>query len=163
MASHRQARRRQTKSTSRTGQAKSTCEVHVDWAYHGRWNHFWGTYTYQGHGVYGFKSTSHGTPLDTYGRVLYVDTFNSAYGPGWMRENSFLMHRPLGSWCYSVNPHGSHPAGTGSHYRFTIEGPGVTPDVGTLAMAPTTPWDKVAQAPSNAALAAFNDPLCRPH
>ncbi len=138
-------------------------EVNVDWAYNGRWHHFWGTYTYQGHGVYGFKSTSHGAPLDTYGRVLYVDTFNSVYGPGWQRENSFLMHRPLGSWCYSVNPHGSHPAGTGTQYRFTIEGPGVTPDVGTTANAPAGPYNKAAQAEDNAALAALNDPLCRPH
>ena len=31
-----------------------------------------------------------------FGRNLYVDTFNSAYGPGWKRENSFLMHKGTG-------------------------------------------------------------------
>lgn len=137
-------------------------DVHVDWAWDGQWNHFWGTYTYAGHGVYGFASTSGGVPLDTFGRNLYVDTLDSAYGSGWHRENSFLMHGPLGSWCYSVNPHGTHPAGTGSQYRFSILGPGVTPDVSTVVDAPG-PYDKAGQASDNAALAALGDPLCKPH
>jgi hypothetical protein len=137
-------------------------DVHVDWAWGGQWNHFWGTYTYAGKGVYGFASTSGGVPLDTFGRNLYVDTLDSAYGAGWQRENSFLMHGPLGSWCYSVNPHGSHPAGTGSQYRFSILGPGVAPDVSTVVDAPG-PYDKAAQAPDNDALRALGDPLCKVH
>jgi hypothetical protein len=137
-------------------------DVNVDWAWGGQWNHFWGTYTYAGKGVYGFGSTSAGVPLDTFGRNLYVDTLDSAYGAGWRRENSFLMHGPLGSWCYSVNPHGAHPAGTGSQYRFSILGPGVTPDVSTTVDAPG-PYDKAAQAPDNDALRALGDPLCKPH
>jgi hypothetical protein len=136
--------------------------VHSDWAYGGQWNHFWGTYTYDGSGVFGFRSTAGGAPLDSFGRNLYVDTFNSAYGTGWKRENSFLTHKPAGSWCYSVNPHGSHPAGTGTEYRFTILGPGVTPDVSVTIPAPA-PYDKVAQAPDNAALLALGDPQCKPH
>ncbi len=137
-------------------------DVHVDWAYNGQWNHLWGTYTYNGTGVYGFKSTASGAPLDSFGRNLYVDTYNSAYGSGWQRENSFLTHKPGGSWCYSVNPHGAHPAGTGSQYRLTILGPGVAPDVSVTVNAPGA-YNKAAQAPDNAALAALNDPACKPH
>jgi len=136
--------------------------VNVDWAYGGQWNHLWGSYTYNGGGVYGFHSTPGGEPLDSFGRNLYVDTYNSAYGPGWQRENSFLMHKPGGSWCYSVNPHGSHPAGTGSQYRLTILGPGVTPDISVTVPAPGA-YNKAAQAPDNAALLALNDPACTPH
>ena len=136
--------------------------VHTDWAYGGQWNHLWGTFTYNGSGVYGFKSTPQGQPLDTFGRNLYVDTFNSAYGTGWKRENSFLMHGPDGSWCYSVNPHSPYPAGTGSQYRLTILGPGVTPDVSVTVPAPG-PYNATAQAPDNAALTALNDPKCVPH
>jgi len=39
-------------------------------------------------------------PLDSYGRNVFVDTFGSAYGPGWKRENSFLTHGPGGAFCY---------------------------------------------------------------
>jgi hypothetical protein len=79
--------------------------------------------------VHGFRSTAGGNPLDTFGRNLYVDTFNSAYGSGWKRENSFLMHKGTGTFCYGFYPHGSHPIGKGQRYRATIIGPGVTPDV----------------------------------
>ena len=30
-------------------------------------------------------------------RNLYLDTFNSAYGPGWKRENGFLTQNPAGT------------------------------------------------------------------
>jgi hypothetical protein len=137
--------------------------AHIDWGYGGQWHHLWGTYTYAGHPVFGFHSTPAGVPLDTFGRNLYVDTYNSVYGPGWIREASFLTHQKGGgSWCYSVNPHPPQPAGTGSQYRLTILGPGVTPDVSTTLNAPG-PYDKVAQEPSNAALLALHDPQCIPH
>ena len=79
--------------------------------------------------MYGFRSTPQGNPLDTFGRNLYVDTFNSAYGQGWKRENSFLMHKGTGMFCYGFYSHGSRPVGKGERYRATIIGPGVTPDV----------------------------------
>ena len=102
--------------------------VNTDWAWH-QWDHLFGTYTYGDTAVYGFKSTSVGAPLDSFGRNVYVDTFDSKYGPGWIRENSFLTHTGDGVFCYSFNPHGAHPAGNGSKYRPTILRPGVTPDV----------------------------------
>ena len=49
--------------------------------------------TYQGQPVYGFENTGSGNPTDSYGRNVYLDTFNSRYGSGWKRENGFLSHR----------------------------------------------------------------------
>jgi hypothetical protein len=102
--------------------------VNLNWAYR-KFDHIFGSFTYGGVPVHGFKSTSTGNPLDTWGRNLYVDTFNSAYGTGWKRENSFLMHKGTGTFCYGFYPHGSRPVGHGQRYRATIIGPGVTPDV----------------------------------
>ena len=78
-------------------------------------------------GVYGFKSTGRGRPLDSYGRNIYLDTFDSAFGKGWHRENSFLTHHrghTLGDFCYGFFPHAGHPSGQGTKYRATVEGPG---------------------------------------
>jgi hypothetical protein len=102
--------------------------VNPNWAY-AKYDHLFGTFLYKGAPVHGFRSTAGGNPLDTFGRNLYVDTFNSAYGAGWKRENSFLMHKGTGTFCYGFYPHGSHPIGKGERYRATIIGPGVTPDV----------------------------------
>ena len=135
--------------------------IGTDWAWH-QWNHLFGTFVYNGFPVYGFHSTSTGAPLDSFGRNVYVDTFDSVYGQGWRRENSFLTHSGTGVFCYSVNPHGSRPAGTGSLYRATIIGPGVTPDVMWQGSAPA-PYDKASEATANAAIAALGDRLCRPN
>jgi hypothetical protein len=97
-----------------------------------RYRHLFGRLTYRGRGVFGFDATPHGAPLDGYGRNIFVDTFDSAYGSGWHRENSFLTHhrgRTLGDFCYGFFPHFGHPTGKGTKYRATAEGPGVTPDV----------------------------------
>ena len=102
--------------------------VNTNWAY-AKYDHLFGTFLYKGAPVHGFRSTAGGNPLDTFGRNLYVDTFNSAYGSGWKRENSFLMHKGTGTFCYGFYPHGHHPIGKGERYRATIIGPGVTPDV----------------------------------
>ncbi|HEY8237329.1 MAG TPA: hypothetical protein VIF85_11865, partial [Gaiellaceae bacterium] len=59
---------------------------------------------YQGKPVYGFHTTGLGSPLDGYGRLIYVDTFDSRYGSGWHRENSFVTHRPKGIFCYGFFP-----------------------------------------------------------
>ena len=103
-------------------------QVNLNWAYR-KYHHIFGSFTYLGKPVYGFKSTPAGVPLDTFGRNLYVDTFDSAYGKGWKRENSFLMHRNTGLFCYGFYRHGNRPEGNGTRYRATIIGPGVAPDI----------------------------------
>jgi hypothetical protein len=136
-------------------------DVHTDWSWR-RWDHLYGTYTYRGLPVYGFVSTRVGAPLDSFGRNVYVDTLDSAYGPGWKRENSFLTHTGTGVFCYSVNPHDAHPAGKGTQYRATVIGPGVTPDVTWQGPSPG-PFDAAADALANSAIAAVGDRQCRPN
>jgi hypothetical protein len=133
--------------------------IGTDWSWH-QWDHLYGTFTYDGSPVYGFASTRDGQPLDTFGRNLYVDTLDSAYGSGWKRENSFLTHTQTGAFCYSINPHGSHPTGKGTSYRATIIGPGVTPDVMWQGSSPGT-FNPTADATANAAILALSDPQCR--
>lgn len=109
-------------------------EAWTDWSYSGRWHHLFGRLTYEGRPVYGFEHDILGDPLDSYGRVLYLDTLDSAYGPGWRRENGFLARDPDGTFCYGFVPHKTHtgeqrPAANGRRYRLSVSGPGVTPDV----------------------------------
>ena len=133
--------------------------VSTDWAWH-QWDHLFGTFSYGGSPVFGFKASSGGNPLDSFGRNIYVDTFDSAYGAGWKRENSFLTHTNTGVFCYSFNPHGSHPAGKGTKYRATVEGPGVTPDVMWEGAAPGA-YDKAADQAANAQISQLGDKVCR--
>jgi len=119
-------------------------EAHTDWVYGGRFQEVFGRYTYNGVGIRGFGTTSVGNPTDSFGRLLYLDTFGSTYGPGWLRENSFVSHGPPGMFCYGFFPHNPYvggyahprgipnrkrPPGVGEMYRLTAVGPGVTPDV----------------------------------
>lgn len=119
-------------------------QVWQDWVYDGRYQELFGVYSYNGSPVYGFGTTAVGAPTDPFGRLIYVDTFNSVYGTGWRRENSFVPHNPTGLFCYGFYPFdptnggyaappgyagGSRGPGTGTAYRLTSEGPGVTPDV----------------------------------
>jgi hypothetical protein len=134
--------------------------VKTDWSYR-RFDHLYGSFTYLDQGVFGFRSTPAGVPLDTFGRNLYVDTFNSAYGKGWKRENSFLTHRPGGTFCYGFFPHGKYPAGAGTKYRATIIGPGVTPDIMWQGAAPGV-YDRAADLAANADQRAnFSDGTCK--
>lgn len=136
-------------------------DISTGWAYR-RFDKLVGTFTYDGHGVYGFKATTGGVPLDTFGRNIYVDTYDSAYGTGWKRDNSFLTHTGIGSFCYGFYPHGTHPAGGGTRYRATAEGPGVTPDVMWQGAAPGT-FDRTLEDQLNAVLAELGDPRCHPN
>jgi hypothetical protein len=124
--------------------------------------HLFGRLTYRGRGVYGFKATGRGAPLDGYGRNIYVDTFDSAYGRGWHRENSFLTHhrgRTLGDFCYGFFPHSEHPSGQGTKYRATVEGPGVTPDV-TWATDDIGAFDATVQRQMQTLERSWGDPKC---
>jgi hypothetical protein len=86
---------------------------------------FFGQFTYRGRPIHGFHSTRFGAPLDTFGRNIYLDTYDSRYGSGWRRENGFLARRPTGIFCYALGTR----RGKGTRYRATALGPGVTPTV----------------------------------
>jgi hypothetical protein len=107
-------------------------EAWTDWVYGGRYHHLFGRLTYAGRPVYGFSTTKVGSPLDDYGRNIYVDTLDSRYGKGWRRENAFLAHRPTGVFCYGFYKFSPRGPGNGSKYRLNVVGPGVTPDVSVV-------------------------------
>ncbi len=134
-------------------------QVWLDWSYGGRFHHLFGRLTYRGWPVYGFATTREGDPLDRYGRVLYLDTYDSAYGLGWRRENGFVSRRPDGTFCYGFVPHRTpsgqvRPPGVGKRYRLATSGPGVTPDVvweraGLQDFRPSDPGDRAYEARMN--------------
>ncbi|HEY6962703.1 MAG TPA: hypothetical protein VI408_12495 [Gaiellaceae bacterium] len=119
-------------------------DLYTDWAFGGQAHGIFGRMTYLGVPVHGFHTTSNGEPTDSYGRSLYIDTYDSAYGPGWKRETSIVFRKPSGAFCYSFWP--THdvslpgrpyrPAGDGKRYRISVVGPGVTPDVTAEAPDP---------------------------
>jgi hypothetical protein len=111
-------------------------EAYPNWTYDGRWQGIFGRYSYLGVGVYGFGANAKGVPKDRYGRNLYIDTLNSAYGPGWKRESGILTHRGTGTFCHSFVPQRPfagypsqdvRPPGAGERHRITVSGPGVLP------------------------------------
>jgi hypothetical protein len=111
-------------------------EVFANWTYEGAFQGLFGRLTYLGMPVHGFGTTPTGNPRDRYGRNLYIDTYNSAYGPGWQRESGIVAHRPTGTFCHSFVPQKPfpgypsqqlRPAASGERYRVTVSGPGVTP------------------------------------
>jgi hypothetical protein len=107
----------------------ASLEAWTDWVYGGRFHHLFGRLAYDGKPVHGFSATRVGSPLDGYGRNIYVDTFDSRYGKGWRRENAFLAHNPTGVFCYGFYGFSARGPGNGARYRLTAIGPGVTPDV----------------------------------
>jgi hypothetical protein len=113
-------------------------DVYADWVMSYRFHELFGRLTYRGQPVHGYKFTHYGAPLDGYGRLIYLDTFNSALGRGWKRENAFGARRPDGHFCYHFvsrprypwfPPGPRRPAANGQMYRLTAGGPGVTPFV----------------------------------
>ncbi len=119
--------------------ATAKLEVYADWAFNGQAHDLFGRLTYLGVPAFGFGTSRVGAPNDRFGRSLYVDTFDSAYGPGWQRETSIVFRKGSGAFCYSFwptrdktlpgYPNNLRPAGNGKRYRITVKGPGVTPDI----------------------------------
>ena len=112
-------------------------EVSPNWTYGGTLQGLFGRLTYRGEAVHGFRTPSP-TRRDPYARFVYIDTFNSVYGPGWKRDTGIVTHQRNGAFCYSfvaqVPPPGypsSEPRGPGNgeRHRVTVMGPGVTPVV----------------------------------
>lgn len=160
-------------------------DVWTDWIYSGRFHDLFGNLTYVGQPVYGFGTTRVGAPTDGYGRLIYLDTYDSRYGQGWRRENSFVSHNPSGMFCYGFYQFDPtrgypHPAdypkgqmrgpGNGAKYRLTVEGPGVTPDVSVTVAGlheydRSNPLDLAYERQQNTLLDSIVgvDKLCRQH
>jgi hypothetical protein len=124
-------------------------EVHADWAFDGQAHNLFGRLLYNGAPVHGFHTVKGtGAPQDRYGRSLFINTFDSAYGRGWKRETSIVFRNPTGVFCYSFWPthdlslpgQPARPAGNGSKYRIDVIGPGVTPNL-TAVVADPGAWD----------------------
>ena len=159
-------------------------EAWTDWVYSRHYHEVFGRLTYDGQPVHGFGTTRTGAPTDGYGRLIYLDTYNSRYGKGWRRENSFVSHKPTGMYCYGFfkfnptrgypHPHG-YPRtlrgpGNGAKYRLTVNGPGVTPDVSLVLTGlhdfnRNNPADVAYEQQQNAVLDSIvsTDKLCRQH
>jgi hypothetical protein len=128
--------------------ALAELEVHADWAFSGQAHNLFGRLLYDGVPVHGFHTTKGGGPQDRYGRSLYIDTLDSAYGPGWKRETSIVFRNPTGVFCYSFWPthdvslpgRPARPAGFGRAYRIEVLGPGVTPNLDVRVDDPGV-WD----------------------
>ena len=158
-------------------------EAYTDWSWGGRYHHIFGRMTYKGRPVHGFRTNQFGSRLDKYGRLVYLDTFGSSYGPGWRRENSFVTHKPTGVFCYTFRARNpleggyAHPRGYrgglrgpghGKAYRLTVEGPGVTPDIkwegkGLERFNPQDAAHVAYEKEMNDKLDAFDDRLCSHH
>jgi hypothetical protein len=154
-------------------------ETGSTWVYSGRYQELFGRATYAGKPVYGFGTTSVGAPTDAFGRLIFLDTYNSVYGGGWRRENSFVPHNPNGVFCYgfySFDPTKGgyrHPPsetakrgpGTGEQYRLTMPGPGVTPNVAVTVQGmhpfdPNNLDDQSALVGGANTLRSWNDKSC---
>jgi hypothetical protein len=155
-------------------------EFGTGWVYSGRFQNLFGRLTYGGSGVYGFGTTRFGAPTDGFGTLIYLDTYNSMYGSGWRRENSFVPHNPTGVFCYGFFPFDptkggyQHPPGqtsmrgpgTGTQYRLTASGPGVTPNIAAIVpgLHPfdrSNPADVDYQRQQAAVLGSWGDRQCR--
>lgn len=137
-------------------------EVNTDWIYYnastGRaFDHLWGRFTYLGNPVYGFGNNGVGSPTDSFGRNLYVDTLDSRWGTGWWRLQAFLTHRPAGNYCVGTYKFGHRRPGMGRAYRATVMGPGVTPIVRVKVPEPG-PYNAHDDAIANAAEKALAPP-----
>src|SRR5438067_12847287 len=125
--------------------ALAQLEVHADWAFNGQAHNLFGRLTYAGAPVHGFHTVKGtGAPQDRYGRSLYIDTLDSAYGLGWKRETSIVFRNPTGVFCYSFWPthdvslpgRPARPAGNGAAYKIEVQGPGVTPNLALVVPDP---------------------------
>jgi hypothetical protein len=112
-------------------------EIYRHWTYGNSQQGFFGRFVYGGLPVFGTRSPS-AAVADPWARNVYIDTFDSDYGPGWKHDTAINTHSGNGGFCYtfvpqappagypSAAPHGN---GLGTRYRVTAMGPGVTPIV----------------------------------
>jgi hypothetical protein len=114
-------------------------ELWLKWNYSTHWTPsnplegLYGRYSYKGRGLYGFSATPAGAPTDSFGILIWVDTYDSEWGAGWRRINSFLTHRKMdGAFCDQLWPNRygrSNSPGHGTRYRAFADGTNPLPVV----------------------------------
>jgi hypothetical protein len=132
-------------------------EVYPNWTGGGSLQGLFGRLTYRGLPVYGERTPSP-TRSDPKSRYVYIDTYDSAYGPGWKREGAKVTHVGSGGFCFSfvpIPPPRGYPGpmptvpGNGQRHRVTAVGPGLTPDIRWEGLG-LGAYDRVADARVNA-------------
>jgi hypothetical protein len=105
--------------------------------YGGALQGFFGRLMYHGEPVYGTRTASAAVD-DAWARNIYIDVFDSDFGPGWRHDTAISTHPGSGGFCFSFvrqAPPPGYPStkpngnGLGTRYRISAIGPGVTPIV----------------------------------
>ncbi|HEY5871748.1 MAG TPA: hypothetical protein VIT46_00805, partial [Gaiellaceae bacterium] len=146
-------------------------EVSPNWTYGGEFQGLFGRLLYEGKPVHGFKTPTK-SRSDRNARYVYIDTLNSAYGPGWKRDGAKVTHVGNGGFCYSfaplLRPPPGYPSiptvsGKGERHRVTVMGPGVTPDIQWEGAA-LGPYDPAADRALNTLFDSLltGDNVCKP-
>ena len=111
----------------------------ADWIYGDRYDHLYGQLTYKGTPVYGGSSTGRGSPTDSYGRLVTIDTLEPPWKGGLQAGRRLVPVQQLprtppraatsATASTSTSPESRIAAcpGDGKRYRATVNGPGVTP------------------------------------
>lgn len=112
-------------------------EIYRHWTYGGTLQGFFGRMTYLGEPVYGTRTAS-AAVNDTWARNIYIDAFDSDFGPGWKHDTAISTHPGSGGFCFTFvtqAPPAGYPStkprgnGLGTRYRISAIGPGATPIV----------------------------------
>jgi hypothetical protein len=127
-------------------------QIYRHWTYGRAHQGFFGRLLYRGRPVYGRRTPS-ATVRDEWARNVYIDTYDSDYGPGWRHDTAIATHPGSGGFCYSFVPQApprGYPSdrpngnGLGERYRISALGPGVTPIV-QKTLPRLTRFDATAQ------------------
>jgi hypothetical protein len=112
-------------------------EIYRHWTYGSLLQGFFGRLLYLGEPVYGTKTAS-AAVNDVWARNIYIDVFDSDFGPGWRHDTAISTHPGSAGFCFSFvaqAPPPGYPStkpngnGLGTRYRISAIGPGVTPIV----------------------------------
>jgi hypothetical protein len=127
--------------------------VYRHWTYGRAHQGIFGRLLYRGLPVYGTRTAS-ASVRDEWARNVYIDTFDSDYGPGWKHDTAIATHPGSGGFCYSFvrqAPPRGYPSetpngnGLGRRHRVSAIGPGVTPIVQVI-LPRLTEFDAAAQS-----------------
>ena len=100
-------------------------EIYRHWTYGETLQGFFGRMIYQGQPVYGSRTAS-AAVNDIWARNVYIDVFDSDFGPGWKHDTAIGTHPGSGAFCFTFvaqAPPAGYPGtkpkgnGLGTSYR----------------------------------------------